>query len=40
LLLSLWAIKVRYFAEHCFQFEFCRLVAIAVKLERMSSNAT
>ena len=38
--LSLGAIKVRYFAKHCIQFEFCRLVAIAVKLERMCSDAT
>ena len=38
--LSLGAVKVRYFAEHRIQFEFCRLVAIAVELERMCSDAT
>ena len=38
--LSLRAIKVRYFAEHLIQFEFCRLVAVPMKLERMCSNAT
>ena len=39
LLLGLGAVKVRYFAEHCTQFELCRLVAIPVKLERMCGNA-
>jgi hypothetical protein len=38
--LSLGAVKIRYFAEHGFQFEFCRLVAIPVKLERMCGNVT
>lgn len=37
---SLGSIKVRYFAEHRFQFEFRSRVAIAMKLERMRSNST
>ena len=36
--LSLRAVKIRNFAEHRIQFEFCRLVAVPVKLERMRSN--
>ena len=37
--LSLRAVKIRNFAEHRIQFEFCRLVAISVKLKCMCSNA-
>jgi hypothetical protein len=37
--LTLGAVKIRYFAEHRIQFEFCRLVAVPVKFERMRSNS-
>lgn len=38
--LSLGTVKVRYLAEHRIQFEFFRLVAVTVELERMCGNAT
>ena len=40
LLVGLGAIKVRDLAEHRTQFEFCRFVAVAVKLEHLGCNAT
>ena len=40
LFLRLGTIKVRYFAEYRFLFEFRGLIAIAVKLKRMRSDAT
>ena len=37
---SLRAVKFRYFAEYRTHFEYCRFVAVTMKLEGLSSNAT
>ena len=39
LLISLGAVKVRYFTKNCTQFEFCQLVGVAMKFEHMGSDA-